>query len=157
MPSTIPYTSIPVRRSQRAQGTFDSTFPARLAELDLEPLGLPMPLRTQRPAGSLGAPPPAGPILQLVPPAAEVIRPDFGRTRARDTAALRALAARVLPALERRRGFAPSEGLRPANDIGASLRPDLVSAAPPSAWSLVVSRAVEPLSEPPATLPPGCA
>lgn len=164
MPSTIPYLSIPARRSQRPQGTAASFHPPRLPVpvLELEPLGLPMPLRTLQPAGSLGAPPPppAVSIVHVALPTPEVLRPDFGRTRARDTAALRALAARVLPALERRRGFGPIEGLRHANDTGASLRPAARPAPPqPSnVWSLVVARVAGAVSEPPPESdPPGCA
>jgi hypothetical protein len=106
------------------------------------------------------------PSITLVPrvaavatPYAEILRPDFGRTRARDVAALRALAARVLPVLERRQGFAPVAIFHAANDTRLSGAPaSLGPSRVPKAWSLIARRALCPSSEPPATDDPrGCA
>lgn len=138
MPSTIPYPhSLPVRRSRAPQGT-----EASIPVLDVPRGG------TLAPAGTLpspGVPKPSS--------AVEVLRPDFGRTRAKDTVALRALAARVLPVLERREAFAPVVPLRPANDVRLSAAPGgtELSLAPraPNPWSLVVARVAGAASNPP--------
>jgi hypothetical protein len=156
MPPTIPYPhSLQVRRSQRPQGTDASIPPLRIPALGPPPQGISEPLSTFAPPGSL-----APRLAALAPPQAEILRPDFGRTRAKDIAALRALAARVLPRLERRQGFAPVTIVRAANDTRLSEVPaSLGPSRAPKAWSLVARRVLGASSEPPPSSddPRGCA